>query len=63
MKKIAGVLPKMTKEAISRSEAAENARKHNDIDIEWREYYKQLKGLIPQEEAYIYTEHQALNVA
>lgn len=62
MIQIAKALPSMTQESVDRFESAEDACQ-DAKPVEWRECYKQLKELIPQEEAYIYTSHQALNVA
>ena len=61
-KKIAVALPTMTQEAMGCAEEAEDWRQCNS-NAEWRECYKQLRELIPQQEAYLYEQHQALNVA
>ncbi len=60
--KLAAILPAMTDMAVARARAAEQAR-DGKPQRPWKEAAQLLRDLIPQEEAYIYAQHHALNVA
>lgn len=60
MKDIAAVLPtSLTPKAVE----CASVTAHLSHEIDWRKTYHELKLLIPDSEAYLYTEHHALNVA
>ncbi len=63
VKAIAAVLPDMSDKALARFAATEAARKQGAQKTDWRETYKELRGLITDDENYVYTHHQALSVA
>lgn len=64
IKSIVDVLPDMTDIARARLADAEKARQKGASNVAaWRDDYKKLRALIPDEAAYQYTTHQALNVA